>query len=80
VLLPETTAEDALAVAQRLRKDIANQPIPTGAGDLPITVSIGLAVPSKPSSELSDLLREADEALYAAKRAGRNRVVIDTAT
>ncbi|MBN1170699.1 MAG: diguanylate cyclase [Micromonosporaceae bacterium] len=76
VLLPETTEDMALVAAHRMRREISAEPIATRAGELPITVSVGLAFPDKPSSQLSDLLRAADKALYVAKRNGRNQVVV----
>ncbi|MGA3265067.1 MAG: GGDEF domain-containing protein, partial [Terracidiphilus sp.] len=74
VVLPGFTAPDALARADRLREDIAAQPIPTACGPIPITISVGVIVSQdwgQPTSE--EILREVDTALYAAKAAGRNR-------
>jgi len=75
VVLPDANAERALACAERLREalsdrafDMATQPV--------LTMSIGLAV-WLPGEHPSDLLARADRAMYEAKQAGRNRVVID---
>lgn len=65
---------DALALGEALRRAIESGPIPTEAGPLAVTVSIGLALqPPAPSAEA--LMDAADAALYRAKSAGRNRVV-----
>lgn len=76
VLLPETDLPTARRVAERVRAAIEALAIPHAAsGDEScITVSIGAAV-ARPVGELAsaDLMRQADEALYAAKRGGRNR-------
>ncbi|HXM22919.1 MAG TPA: diguanylate cyclase, partial [Terriglobales bacterium] len=56
---------------------IADQPIATSAGPVPVTVSLGIVAAEANESRLIDpetLLRDADAALYAAKAGGRNRV------
>ncbi|MBI4184049.1 MAG: diguanylate cyclase [Proteobacteria bacterium] len=76
VLLPETTAEAALTVAERLRRRLAETPVATAAGRaLPVTVSIGVAAFPGVGEGAEALIAAADRALYAAKEAGRNRVV-----
>ncbi|MFW5857464.1 MAG: diguanylate cyclase [Planctomycetota bacterium] len=73
--LPETTPEIAHRVAERLRERIENESFGTENGKpLQITVSIGL-VSRLGQLDAKDLVASADEALYRAKRAGRNRVV-----
>lgn len=71
VLLPTTGSEGAMQIAERLRKEIAATPIPTGA----ITVSIGAATQDTPNKSARQLILEADKALYEAKGSGRNRVI-----
>ena len=77
VLMPDTSLDLAQAVAERLRARVAEQPfeIPEKGLDLPVTISIGVAglLPGDESGEA--LLARGDQAMYAAKRAGRNRVV-----
>jgi two-component system, cell cycle response regulator len=77
VVLPETDRRVAEGVAERLRLVVADQPIRIGHPpvDLPITISIGLAATTDARETSTTLLRRADEALYAAKAAGRNCVV-----
>jgi two-component system, cell cycle response regulator len=77
VVLPETPRRVAEQVAERLRIVVAEAPIVIGepAIELPITISIGLAVTQGRHETTASLLRRADEALYAAKAGGRNRVV-----
>ena len=71
--LPEARGETALRAADRLRAAIAGEPFDTSAGLLTVTASIGVAT-LEPDETAPSLLRRADEALYAAKRSGRNRV------
>jgi diguanylate cyclase (GGDEF)-like protein len=76
ILLPDTTVERAVEVAERLRLAVANEPVRTGAGEVPLTVSIGVASLSDRDASLESLLARADSALYDAKRQGRNCVVV----
>ncbi len=73
VLLPDTTPEEAMAVAERLRVAVQAAPLLTAAGPLSVTLSLGVAA-SPPCDGADTLLREADRALYQAKAGGRNRV------
>jgi two-component system cell cycle response regulator len=77
VVMPETSLPDALVAAERLRGVMADQPFtmaPTGER-VPITISIGVAIITPGDDTLKALLKRADDALYTAKNAGRNRVV-----
>jgi diguanylate cyclase (GGDEF)-like protein len=76
MLLPETALEDARVVAERLRRSIAAREVPGGDGALRVTVSIGAAEANHDMVGVTDLIKRADVALYAAKRAGRDRVCI----
>ena len=77
VIMPSTTRPLALRVAERLRSRIAQQSVDIGGGQrVPITVSIGVSLKRDLEDEIEDLLRRADDAMYAAKRTGRNRVVL----
>jgi diguanylate cyclase (GGDEF)-like protein len=74
-ILLETDGEEAFEVAQRLCEAVADArivPYP-GAGQIAVSVSIGLSELGKRSISLSQLLDEADRAMYSAKQAGRNR-------
>ena len=73
VVFPETTLDDAGAVAERLRAAVAEDPIKIGDNALEVTVSIGLAAFS-PGHDLDKLFQRADAALYTAKQDGRNLV------
>jgi len=76
VLLPETSRQAALDVAERLRAAVETAVLRTNAGELHITVSIGVAVMGGTTTSVDGLLKEADVALYQAKENGRNRVFI----
>jgi diguanylate cyclase (GGDEF)-like protein len=73
MLLPETDLDHAQVVAERLRCEVAKCPLAEVAHSA--TISIGVATADEKMNGLSDLMKMADHALYAAKRAGRNRVV-----
>jgi diguanylate cyclase (GGDEF)-like protein len=75
VLMPETPRHRAKEVAERLRAGIGHQPYATAAGDLSVTISIGVAS-IEPGDDTAALVRRADDALYRAKRAGRDRVEV----
>jgi len=79
ILLPETPHEGALAVAERVRAAVEKHPAPTQAGEIPFTISAGVATYPYQAQEttiqsLNDLINLADQALYRAKQSGRNRV------
>ncbi|RAR58020.1 MULTISPECIES: GGDEF domain-containing protein [Halomonadaceae] len=81
VLLPSTELDLAKEVAQRLRRTVANTPLhvpETGVLELELTISVGVAsnnpLNGKPH-DIDVLIHNADLAVYAAKRGGRNRVV-----
>lgn len=77
ILLPETPVKGAAEFAQRLRLAVELRSFCSQGRDLRCTVSIGVAsCPSAGVSDEEDLIRLADEALYEAKFAGRNRVVV----
>ncbi|WP_019915834.1 sensor domain-containing diguanylate cyclase [Methyloversatilis discipulorum] len=74
VLLPDTTLEGAAVVAQRLCQLLATQAVEVGGQAVRYTVSAGVAAMDADVSDFDALMQRADEALYAAKAAGRNRV------
>jgi len=77
VAMPEVELETAHAVAERLRQLIAdNEMGTTDSGSVRVTVSIGVASVSLEDHTLNQMLRRADQALYAAKHNGRNRVAV----
>jgi diguanylate cyclase (GGDEF)-like protein len=74
VILPETDAQGAHAIAERIRKAAAAGTHATEQGNIQVTVSIGLATWPGPGDSAEQLLEAADRALYRAKEGGRNRV------
>jgi diguanylate cyclase (GGDEF)-like protein len=76
VVLPETPVDGAVEVAERIRSTFAATEFDAGDGQsVSITASFGVAG-LRPRMTSRDLVREADEALYAAKRLGKNRVEV----
>ena len=76
VILIETTVDEAVLMAERLRKAVSKLEIKSKGKTFGMTTSIGLASADFSGETLEDALRRADEALYLAKRAGRDRVEI----
>jgi len=74
--LPETDLEKALHVAERLRRQVADTPMTDQATPIRTTVSIGVTVVGHEPADLATALKQADKALYMAKRNGRNRVEV----
>ncbi len=70
--------EVAKTVGNRLRKSVEENVIDTPEFKGNVTISIGVAVRGKDHETPQELIKEADEALYAAKEAGRNKVCIAT--
>jgi two-component system cell cycle response regulator len=81
VVMPDTSAEIAQKVAERIRAEIAMTPFVVGrAGTtVPLTVSVGVSSLKRGADTVLDLLKRADLALYEAKSSGRNRVVAPAA-
>jgi two-component system, cell cycle response regulator len=81
LVMPETDMAVASMVAERLRRRIAAEPfaIQQGTRAIPVTISIGIAALRSKDDTAASLLKRADQALYRAKRDGRNRVVPDAA-
>jgi len=77
IVLPETTHQGAMLVANRLRRSVETAPFFAGSPDqrTTVTISIGVAVYSRDARFKRDLLEASDTALYEAKTRGRNRVV-----
>ncbi|MFQ2093230.1 diguanylate cyclase [Aeromonas taiwanensis] len=75
VLLPDTRLDEAAEVAERIRQEVARLVIEEVPADHPIRISIGCAEYKREDDNLGELIRRADEAMYEAKLAGRNRVM-----
>ena len=76
VLLPETSIKHAGDAAERIRRSIEARPLIADGRPLRITASVGVAACPECTTTTGDVLRLADEALYRAKAAGRNRVAL----
>ena len=77
ILLPQTSAQDALPLAERIHASVAEMRLDTDRGVLTLTISIGIAqslhgTPQVEADTVEALLHRADMALYAAKQAGKN--------
>jgi len=73
VLLPETDADIALLVAERMRTSIEKNHFKNSEKSIPVTVSIGIAVFPHHGDEPDTVMKKADESLYRSKRNGKNR-------
>jgi len=87
VLLPATPLQNGLDTAERIRRIVAAQSVPVaGQGDVHVTISIGVTLLYLPPSQAeaaqlaADMIARADQAVYAAKQAGRNQVVCRSQT
>jgi diguanylate cyclase (GGDEF)-like protein len=76
VILPDTPALGAQKVADVLRQDLATLKVGSGAHPITVTVSIGLAAATPGEPDAKAFIQRADEALYHAKSAGRNRLCL----
>lgn len=76
ILLPATDAISARVAAERIRRAVENRVLHAGGNTLRITISLGIAVATRNTDTAKALSKQADIALYKAKTAGRNTVVI----
>jgi diguanylate cyclase (GGDEF)-like protein len=75
ILLPETDLAGGRATAERLRSAIAETGIEAGAATLHVTISLGVSVLFPDDERIEQVLKRADDAMYEAKRGGRNRTM-----
>lgn len=78
LVLSETEQGQAFYLAERLRERLARRPLRSSAGNISITISIGLAQCMSPDESLELTVERADRALYMAKASGRNRVAVES--
>ncbi len=76
LLLPRTDRSGALEVAEKVRSAVCSRPFSTDAGQLPVTVSLGVASHPADGTTVAALVAAADAALYQAKRAGKNQICV----
>lgn len=74
--MPNTAQAGALVLAETLREKISNLPIPVNQDEIGFTVSIGVTEKQDEEESFQRLINKADQALYAAKRGGKNRVIL----
>lgn len=79
VVLPGTELAEATAIGERIRRAIEAEPVRHGSISISITTSIGAARVREGAMTTSEIVRDADRALYGAKAAGRNQVVAASA-
>jgi diguanylate cyclase (GGDEF)-like protein len=77
ILMPGTEPAEALALAERLRRNLEHQPVVLDDTTVTVTVSIGIAELRRDDRLPEAALRRADRALYRAKDAGRNRIELE---
>jgi diguanylate cyclase (GGDEF)-like protein len=79
VLLPQTDAKGALLVAERIREAVRARPFELRGEQRKVTVSLGVATAPQQGTDTRTLIEAADEALYASKQNGRDRVTLSSA-
>ena len=80
LLLPETPSSGAVGVAERIRKAIeSSHPITSHGNAVAPTVSIGIAGYPEHGTDLESIMNKADQAMYASKAGGKNRVTLASA-
>ena len=77
VVLRQARPEQAVEVAERIRAAVTRLPVEELGVEGPVTVSVGVALAASAAEPLFGLVERADRALFGAKRAGRDRVVVD---
>jgi len=75
-ILPNITVEEALYSAHKLRKSISHNTFKIEDKEISLTISIGLSMSQESDTSIKNIIARADNALYAAKHGGRNRVEI----
>jgi two-component system cell cycle response regulator len=78
IVMPETDQDTAALIAERLCQNMSETAItvPQTPQPIAVTVSLGVATLAGASDNVDSLLKRADDALYRAKREGRNRVIV----
>ena len=79
IVLPATDVHVAERIGERLRKSIAGKRFNVGSGGLGVTISAGIATLNGAGDKVESILKRADQALYQAKREGRNRIILAAA-
>jgi diguanylate cyclase (GGDEF)-like protein len=74
LLLPDSTGEQAAIRAEALRQHLETMPFEIDGASIRVTVSVGVSEATTETTSIGDLMKRADQALYQAKRDGRNRV------
>jgi len=75
VILPQTDLNGAIKTAERIKKEVSSHPIVINGAKAHLTVSIGISIFPDDAMDKEDLIKAADDALYMAKRTGRNKIV-----
>jgi diguanylate cyclase (GGDEF)-like protein len=76
IILPDTSGENAQIMAEHLRKKVEELRVPNGDEPLSVTISIGISTLFEDTPDPQTWVMQADQALYEAKHAGRNRILL----
>ena len=76
VLLPESSSKEAILVAEKIRKALESLTIEYEGIPIPITASLGVSTSTDEIADVTEVLKQSDEALYQSKENGRNQVTL----
>jgi two-component system cell cycle response regulator len=76
VIMPDTPLQQAVSAGERLRQIVSETAFATTEGELRVTMSGGVAVSGGSQDAVESIVKRADDALYRAKSAGRNKVLV----
>ncbi|TYB33834.1 MAG: GGDEF domain-containing protein [Flexistipes sinusarabici] len=80
VLLPDTDEEGTKRAAERLQNEIISEPFYINNNEIVLSASFGITSNDNPDENIQNLIKQADNALYEAKRNGRNQIVLEKCT
>ena len=74
IILPDTSAQEAYVIAERIRKSVEHHKFKKNGAEYNVTISLGIT-DQLDETDMEDLIKRADDALYQAKNKGRNQTI-----